>query len=155
LTSKETTNMYLAASDTGAQMLGSIGLGGLALVLASALALGTRDKSEHQFGKGLSLTIGLSAGVAFMGAGQVWDLPDDLVLTALEAAGVGTGKGPFGDVGMGAISIITVLTAYLVRLKPRSAGVLGIAMASVFTNAGGGWAMATTALADFAVGFVG
>jgi hypothetical protein len=154
LTSKDTTIMNLAASATSTQLLGSIGLGGLALVLALSLVLGTRERSEHQFGKGLSLTVGLAAGIAFMGAGQVWDLPDDLALTALDAAGVGSGAGPFGDVGMGAISILTVLVAYLVRLKPRSAGVLGIAMASVFTNAGGAWAMATKAVADFTTGLI-
>lgn len=144
----------LAAAGTGTRLLGSIGLGGLALILTTALILGTRKKSAHEFSKGLALAVGLFAGMAFMAAGQVWDVPADMVLSALQAAGVGRDDGPFGAVGMGAISILCVITAYLVKLKPRAAGVLGIAMASVFTNAGGMWAMATMAIADFAMGVI-
>jgi hypothetical protein len=146
--------VYLAAADTGTRLLGTIGLGGLALILTTALILGTRKKSEHTFSKGVALTVGTFAGMAFMGAGQVWDVPDDMVLTALDAAGVGHTTGPLGAVGMGAVSILCVLIAYLVKLKPRASGVLGIVMASVFTNAGGMWAMATRAVADFAMGII-
>lgn len=144
----------LAAAAIGTRMLGSIGLGGLALVLTTVLILGTRKKTAHEFSKGQAIACGLFAGMAFMGAGQVWDVPDDMVLTALSAAGVGRSDGPLGAVGMGAISILCVIAAYLVRLKPRAAGVLGLAMASVFTNAGGMWAMATKAVADFAMGVI-
>ena len=144
----------LAAAGTGTRMLGSIGLGGLALVLTVVLILGTRSKSEHTLSKGVALTVGLFAGMAFMGAGQVWDVPDDLVLTALSAAGVGAADGPLGAVGMGAISLVCLAIAFYVRLQPRAAGVLGIAMASVFTNAGGMWTMLAQAIADFAMGLI-
>lgn len=146
--------MYLAAADTGTRMLGSIGLGGLALILTVVLILGTRKKSKHTLPKAAALTVGLFAGVAFMGAGQVWDVPDDLVLTALGAAGVGSADGPLGQVGMGAISLVCLAFAYWVDLKPLTAGVLGITMASVFTNAGGAWTMISQAFADFAMGFI-
>ena len=145
--------MYLAA-DTSTRMIGSIGLGGLALILTATLILGTRKKTAHELSKGQAIVTGLFAGMAFMGAGQVWDVPDDLVLTALEAAGVGRADGPLGMVGMGAISILCIIIAGMVKLKPRAAGVLGIVMASVFTNAGGMWAMGTKAIADFAMGLI-
>lgn len=144
--------MYLAA--TGSQMLGSIGLGGAALVLITALILSTKSDAKHKASQAVAATLGIAAGMAFMGAGQIWDVPNDFVLTALGAAGVGAADGPAGEIGMGAISIVTVLVLYFVSLKPRAAGVLGVAMASIFTNAGGIWAMGSKAFADFIMGFL-
>lgn len=144
--------MYLAA--TGSQMLGSIGLGGAALLLVTALILTTKANARHRANQTVAMCLGIAAGMAFMGAGQVWDVPNDLVLTGLDAAGVGAANGPLGEVGMGAVSGLCVLIAWLSPLKPRTAGVLGIAMASIFTNAGGVWAMGSQAFADFIMGFL-
>lgn len=144
-----------ANAGTGTQLLGSIGLGGLALIGVTALILSTKQGSEHQASKGVALAIGLASGTVWIGAGQVWGLPGDLTLSALRAAGVDTGTGPFGDVGMGAIAICSVLVVYLLRLKPRTAGVLGVAMASVFATAGGGWTMVSKAIGDLAMQFAG
>lgn len=151
--------MFLAAPaaepGTGTQLLGSIGLGGLALIGVTALILSTKQGSAHQASKAVALTIGLASGTVWIGAGQIWGLPGDLTLSALHAAGVDTGTGPFGDVGMGAIAICSVLVVYLLRLTPRTAGVLGVAMATIFATAGGGWSMLTKAIADFAMQFAG
>lgn len=142
--------MYLAAA-AGTRMLGTIGLGGLAVALATALILGTRHGAKHTFRQGLALTVGLAAGTVWTGAGQIWGMPGDLTFTMLSAIGVGDGHGVLGNVGMGAIAIVCVLIAYLVTLKPRAAGVLGVVMASVFATAGGAWSMLSQSLAHFAM----
>lgn len=143
--------MNTLAAATGTQMLGTIGLGGLAVALATALILGTRHGSKHTFRQNLALTIGLAAGTVWTGAGQIWGMPGDLTFTMLSAIGVGDGHGVLGNVGMGAIAIVCVLIAYLVTLKPRAAGVLGVVMASVFATAGGAWSMLSQSLAHFAM----
>lgn len=145
--------MTTLAAGTGATILGGLGTGGVALVLTTALVLGTRTAAEKTFKKSVALFIGLAAGTVWMGAGQVWGMPDDLVLNALKSAGVGSGDGPLGDVEMTAIAVVLVLVAYLWKLKPRTAGVTGIIMATVFASAGGGWSMMSGAIGDFFVGF--
>ncbi|MFD3980777.1 hypothetical protein ACFWR6_19520 [Streptomyces griseus] len=130
-----------------------LGTGGVALVLTVALVLGTRKKgAETTFSKGLALTLGLAAGVVWAGAGIVWGMPNDVVLSALQALGVGRADGPLGNVQMPAIAWVLVLIAYLVRLKPRSAGVTGIIMASVFGFAGGAWGIVATSIGGFFLG---
>ncbi|MFF7021965.1 hypothetical protein ACFY97_13220 [Streptomyces klenkii] len=146
-------DITLAATSTGAEILGSLGTGGVAGVLTTALILGTRDKAEHRFSKVQAVTCGLVAGTALTAAGHVWGMPSDLTLGALHALHVGNGSGPLGDVEPGAVALVLVLIAYLVKLKPRTAGINGLAMATVFANAGGGWAMLATSVGEFAVGF--
>ncbi|MFF7365638.1 hypothetical protein [Streptomyces sp. NPDC008125] len=143
----------LAAASGSATFLGGLGTGGLALVLTVALILGTRKKGgETTFPKGLALTLGLAAGTVWMGAGIVWGMPDDMVTTALQAVGVGKVDGPLGNVQMRAIALVLVVVAYLVKLKPRAAGVTGIIMASVFSAAGGAWTIIATTVGEFFLG---
>ncbi|MFI2078483.1 hypothetical protein [Streptomyces triculaminicus] len=145
-------DITLAAAGTGAQVLGTLGTGGIALALATTLVLGTRDKSEHGLNKGQAVTCGLAAGTTFTAAGHIWEMPNDLTLGALHALKIGEGSGPLGDVQPGAVALVLVLIAYLVRLKPRAAGVNGLAMATVFANAGGGWAIVAAGIGDFFTG---
>ncbi|MET9414125.1 hypothetical protein ABZY03_08025 [Streptomyces klenkii] len=145
-------DITLAAASTGAEFLGGLGTGGLATVLTTALILGTRDKSAHTFSKGQAVTCGLAAGTVYTAAGHTWGVPDDLTLNALQALHVGTGTGPLGDIQPGAVALVLVIVAYLVKLKPRAAGVNGLVMATVFTHAGGPWAMLASGIGDFFVG---
>lgn len=141
------------AAGTGATFLGGLGTGGLALVLTVALVLGTRKKKAAvTFGRGLALFLGLAAGVVWAGAGQVWGMPNDVVLSALQSAGVGRSGGPLGNVGMPAIAAVLVLIAYMIKLEPRAAGVTGIVMATTFASAGGAWAIVATTVGGFFVG---
>ncbi|RDG37937.1 hypothetical protein [Streptomyces corynorhini] len=139
------------AADGGATFLGGLGTGGLALVLTVLLVLGTRSSSEHTFSKGMALFVGLAAGIVWAGAGQVWGMPNDLVLSGLASAGVGT-NGPLGTVGFPAIAIVLVVIVYMMKLKPRASGVTGVLMATVFAAAGGGWAMVAGTVGSFFVG---
>lgn len=141
------------AAGTGATFFGGLGTGGLALVLTVALVLGTRKKNaEVTYSKGLALFLGLAAGVVWAGAGQVWGMPDDVVLSALQSAGVGRANGPLGNVGMPAIALVLVLIAYMMKLKPRTAGVTGVIMATTFASAGGAWAIVASTVGGFFVG---
>lgn len=132
--------------------LGGLGTGGLALVLTAVLVLGTRSKSKATFKQSMALFIGLAAGTVWAGAGQVWGMPNDLILSGLKSAGVGGTGGPLGTVGMPAIALVLVAVAYMMTLKPRAAGVTGVVMATVFASAGGGWSMLATTIGGFFVG---
>jgi hypothetical protein len=134
--------MYIAASRSS-ELLGSLGAGGLALVLTTVLILGTRDGSKHTLKPAVACVIGLCAGTVWMSAGQLWGLPDDMVMGALTAI---TETKVMGDVGTGAIALVLVAVVYLVQLKARAAGVTGAVMASVFAIAGGGWAMVSSSI---------
>jgi len=138
------------AASSGAAALGTIGLGGLALILATWFWLGTRKKSKNGLSAQAALTLGLISGAVWMSAGQVWGVPDDLVLRAL---GSTQKTDALGDIGYGAISITMVIVAYCINFKPRAAGYIGIMMATVFTQTGGLWADITEALREMAVGF--
>lgn len=141
------------AAGTGAAILGGIGTGGIALVLFTALVLGTRSKgAKVTLKQGVALFLGLATGTVLVGAGTIGGLPDDLTKGAMDAAKIGTGGGPLGDVQPGAIAIVLVLIAYMVNLKPRTAGVTGIIMSTVFATAGGAWAMTAAAIGDFFLG---
>lgn len=141
--------MISIAASSGADLLGSLGAGGVAFVLTLVLILGTRPKSAHTLPKNVALVVGLAAGTAWMGAGQVWGMPNDLVLTGLSALGIGSGGGQFGEIGMGAIALGLAVIAYLVRLQSRTAGITGVVMASVFSLAGGAWAAAALTVGQF------
>lgn len=141
------------AAGTGATILGGLGTGGLAFALFTALILGTRSKgAKVTFKQGVALFLGLATGTVLIAAAGIWGLPDDLTRGAMDAAKIGSGGGPLGDVQPGAVAIVLVLVAYMVNLKPRTAGVTGLAMASVFATAGGAWAMIATSIGAFFLG---
>lgn len=140
----------LAAASTGGQILGSIGTAGVGAILAVWFVLGTRSGSKHPLKQGVALTMCLVAGTVWMATGQIWGIPNDLIaplITGLTDAKV------VGDVGLGAVSIILVLIAYLVSMPARLAGYLGLVMASTFSLAGGAWAMVTTSAAVAVTGW--
>ena len=142
--------MTLAAS-TGAAALGSIGLGGLALILATWFVLGTRKKASNKLEPKPALTLGLVAGVVWASAGQIWGVPNDLIARAV----MSTQKThELGNIGLGAISIVLVIVAYCVNFRPRAAGYVGLVMATTFSMTGGMWAALTRMIGDMATGYV-
>ncbi|MEV5138449.1 hypothetical protein AB0K71_05825 [Streptomyces syringium] len=137
------------AASTGANFIGGLGAGGTALVLTTILVQGTKkDGIRHGLNQNQAVTVGLADGTVLAGAGQVWGVPDDIVLGVLDAVGVGTSGGPLGTITMPAVALTLVAFVYIKKLKPRTAGVNGLIMASVFANAGGGWAMISRAIGD-------
>jgi hypothetical protein len=126
-------------------VLGAIGAGGLALILWTALILGTREQAEHTLSKKAAIFCGVFAGTAAMGAGQIWGLPDDLILGILTAI---TGNRAMADVGTGAICVTILVVAYLLPMKARAAGVLGLFLASALAVAGGAWAQVSGSVGD-------
>lgn len=147
--------MITLAAGTSGNILGGFGAGGLALVLTTILILGTKDSSEHPLPKNAALIIGLMAGVCYLAAGQLWGIPDDLIVSTLRGFGVGSGGGIFGDVTEPAVSLTLVAIAWFVKLKARSAGILGIGMASVFSVSGGLWAMIAMQVGEAMARFAG
>jgi hypothetical protein len=142
--------MTTLAASTGGQILGSIGTAGVGLILAIWFVLGTRAKSRHPLKQGPALTMCLVAGTVWMASGQIWGIPNDLIQPLLTGL---IGSKMMGDVGMGAAAIALVLIAYLVEMKARYAGYLGLVMASTFSLAGGAWAMVTTSAAVAVTGW--
>ncbi|GAA4687975.1 hypothetical protein [Streptomyces youssoufiensis] len=139
----------ILAAEAGNHALGGLGSGGTALVLGGVLVAGTRSKgTRHALSQNGALAVGLAAGTAAAAAGQLWGVPEDLTLSVLDSAGVGTRDGVFGDVGMPAIALGSVVIVYILNLKARTAGVLGVGMATVFASAGGVWAQISTALGE-------
>lgn len=142
--------MTLAASP-GAAALGSIGLGGLALILAVWFWLGTRKKAKNPLSSNPALSLGLIAGTVWMSAGQIWGVPNDLVARAV----LSTQKThELGNIGLGAITIVLVIVAYCINFRPRAAGYVGIIMATTFSLTGGLWAAITHMISDLATGYV-
>ncbi|MFE6903808.1 hypothetical protein ACFVFJ_44505 [Streptomyces sp. NPDC057717] len=138
--------MNLAAS-TGAAAIGSIGAGGAALILATWFWFGTRKKAKNGLGATPALSLGLIAGTVWMGAGQIWGVPDDLISRVLSST---QKTEALGTVGYGAISIVLVIVAYCLSFRPRAMGYLGIIMATTFSLTGGIWATVTATIADVA-----
>lgn len=136
--------MNLAAG-ASSEVLGTIGAGGLALILWTALILGTREQAEHTLSKKAAIFCGVFAGTAAMGAGQIWGLPDDLIIGILTAL---TDNRAMADVGTGAICVTILVIAYLLPMKSRSAGVLGLFLASALAVAGGAWSQVSGSIGD-------
>ncbi|MEV0778882.1 hypothetical protein [Streptomyces sp. NPDC050428] len=135
--------------------LGGLGTGGLALVLTVLLVLGTKQKgveAERRLSKMQALVVGLAAGTVWTAAGQVWGMPNAFVLDALSALGVGKTNSPLGDVQMPAVAVVLAIIVYIIKLDPRTSGVTGVIMASVFASAGGGWTMVSGWVGDFFLG---
>jgi hypothetical protein len=136
--------MNLAAG-ASSDVLGTIGAGGLALILWTALILGTREQAEHTLSKKAAIFCGVFAGTAAMGAGQIWGLPDDLILGILTAL---TDNRAMADVGTGAVCVTILVIAYLLPMKSRAAGVLGLFLASALAVAGGAWSQVSGSIGD-------
>lgn len=136
--------MNLAAG-LSSDVTGTIGAGGMALILFTALILGTREKAEHTLSKKGSIFCGVFASTAAMGAGQIWGLPNDMALGILTAI---TGNRAMADVGTGAICVTLLVIAYLLPMKARAAGVLGLFLAAAMSVAGGAWSQVSGSIGD-------
>lgn len=140
----------------GGKILGSIGAGGIALVLTLILWVGIRDpkggggggpKGEGGGGKKSRIRkrltsdqaqwTGVAAGTFYMVAGSIWVVGENL---SDAFASVFTGGG-FGTAGMGAVSLLLAALMYFRELSPGKAAVTGIVAAGVWAQAGGIWGL--------------
>lgn len=137
---------------TDGELLGHIGTGGIALVAVVIVILGTRKAAKHGFPPLAALIAGYLCGSILMGAGGIWAAPADLLAQGLYHLGIGTGSGPLGDVGMGAVALICTAAFYFVALKSKSAALMGVILSIVYTAAGGGWGIVATTVSEFTGG---
>lgn len=140
----------------GGKILGSVGAGGIAIVLTLILWTGIRDpkggggggpKGEGGGGKksrirkrltsDQALWVGMTAGTFYMVAGSIWVIGKNL---SDAFASVFTGGG-FGTAGLGAVSLILACLMYFRELSPGKAAITGIIAAGVWAQAGGIWGL--------------
>lgn len=153
------TSAPAAVGIEGGKILGSVGAGGIALVLTLILWTGIRDpkggggagpRAEGAGGGGgkksrirKRLTsdqaqwVGVAAGTFYMVAGSIWVVGKNL---SDAFASVFTGGG-FGTAGMGAVSLLLASIMYFRELSPGKAAVTGIIAAGVWAQAGGIWGL--------------
>ncbi|MCL6733313.1 hypothetical protein [Streptomyces neyagawaensis] len=135
--------MYSAAPSTSGAVFGALGSGGIALALTALLVLGVMGKGKVKFQtRGATVTAFL-AGTAYIAAGKIWANPGKVTEQGLTGLGVGTGNGPFGDVGIGAIALILLIVLIAAPLTPFGAAVTAMIASFVWPAAGDGsiWAM--------------
>jgi len=141
----------------GGKILGSIGAGGIALVLTLILWIGIRDPKgggggapkgdgggggkKSRIRKRLTSDqaqwTGVAAGTFYMVAGSIWVVGENL---SDAFASVFTGGG-FGTAGMGAVSLLLASVMYFRELAPGKAAITGIIAAGVWAQAGGIWGL--------------
>ncbi|MDF2710663.1 MAG: hypothetical protein K0R62_6315 [Nonomuraea muscovyensis] len=134
--------MHFAAPDSAGAVFGVLGSGGIALCLTALLVFGVKGKGKVKFGVGGSLTTAFLAGTAYVTAGQIWSNPGKVTEQGLTGLGVGTGNGPFGDVGIGAVALLLLIIMLAAPLSTVTAAVVGMVAAFVWPAAGDGsvWA---------------
>jgi hypothetical protein len=146
--------LHLAAATTGTatlssgHVLGSLGTGGIALVLTALLILGVRNKSKHKMSHEHAGIIGFIAGTLYLAAGQLWSAAGSL--TDSLASTVTGPDGPLGNVGLGAVALVLFLWWWLGHPRPGKAALLGIASGSLFAAAGGIWGIASAMILTIA-----
>jgi hypothetical protein len=140
----------------GGKILGSVGAGGIALVLTLILWTGIRDpkgsggggpKGDGGGGKKSRIRkrltsdqaqwVGVAAGTFYMVAGSIWVVGKNL---SDAFASVFTGGG-FGTAGLGAVSLLLACLMYFRELSPGKAALTGIIAAGVWAQAGGIWGL--------------
>ncbi|GAB3115798.1 hypothetical protein GCM10027160_23700 [Streptomyces calidiresistens] len=121
------------------EWVGHLGAAGTAFALTFILFIGTRKNADHQIKPIVALFLGFLTSNSLAAAGGAWALPSDLIHQGLAAAGLGSGLGPFGDVGMGSLAIVCIATAWFTRLSSRAAAWLGLVAGVIFVAAGGIW----------------
>lgn len=133
--------MYLAQADGAA--FGALGAGGLALALTVLLVLGVRGQGRVRLRENPAMICGFIAGTAFSAAGAIWSNPERIVGQGLTGLGVGNGDGPFGNVGIGAVSLLLLILMLCWKLNPLRGAVLGLVAAVVWPLAGAStvWAL--------------
>lgn len=125
--------------------LGTLYTGGSALIVTAVLILGVRGKGEFKFSRLQAAAVGLLAGVLYGATGRLQSAEAGIAPNVQHTLS----RGPFGDVGMGAVAIVIVVIIYGTALKPRYTALLGIVAASVFAAAGGVWSMFSDSIAGF------
>ncbi|MEV1020690.1 hypothetical protein [Streptomyces sp. NPDC050264] len=136
--------MYLAADTSGA-VFGVLGSGGIALCLTVLLIFGIVG-GRLTFRQNGAAVCAFIAGTTYVSAGKIWANPGKVVEQGLTGLGVGAGSGPFGDVGIGAVSLLLaiILVACPAKwLPPGRAAIVAMIAAFVWPAAGDGsiWAM--------------
>ncbi|WP_020116801.1 hypothetical protein [Streptomyces canus] len=142
----------------GGKILGSVGAGGIALVLTLILWTGIRDPKggggagpaaaggggggkKSRIRKRLTSDqaqwVGVAAGTFYMVAGSIWVVGRNL---SDAFASVFTGGG-FGTAGLGAVSLLLACLMYFRELSPGKAALTGIIAAGVWAQAGGIWGL--------------
>lgn len=127
--------MYLAASANGAAF-GALGAGGVALALTVFLIFGVKGQGKVKLKENPALICAFIAGTAFSAAGQIWVNPGRITRQGLTGLGVGTGSGPFGNVGMGAVALILLALMLCWKLNPLRGAILGLIASIVWPLAG-------------------
>ncbi|MGW6459102.1 hypothetical protein ACWF94_24800 [Streptomyces sp. NPDC055078] len=133
----------VAAPATGGALFGAVGAGGLALALTVLLVLGVKGKGRVKLKDNPALIVAFLAGTAFSAAGQIWANPQKIVGQGLTGLGVGTGNGPFGNVGLGAVALILLIVMLCAPMTPAVGATLGLIAAFVWPAVGAGtiWAV--------------
>jgi hypothetical protein len=133
--------VYLAAPE-GA-VFGALGAGGLAFALALFLALGVRGEGRVRLKDNPAMICGFVASTAFSAAGSIWSNPERITSQGLTGLGVGSGSGPFGNVGIGAVALVLLILMTCWRLTPLRGAILGLIAGIVWPAAGDGtlWAI--------------
>lgn len=126
--------MYLAAADGAA--LGALGAGGMALAMTVLLVLGVKGKGKVKLKDNPAMICGFVASTAFAAAGAIWTRPEQITSQGLTGLGVGTGHGPFGNVGLGAVSLILLIVMMCWELTPLRGAILGLLAGIVWPAAG-------------------
>ena len=134
--------MYFAAPSSTGAIFGALGSGGIALCLTALLVLGVMGKGKIKFAVRGSLVTAFLAGTAYVAAGKLWANPGKITEQGLTGLGVGTGNGPFGDVGIGAVALLLLIIMLAAPLNPVSAAVVAMIASFVWPAAGDGsvWA---------------
>jgi len=134
--------MYVAAPDSGGAVLGVLGSGGLALCLTALLVFGVIGKGKVSFSTGQAGAVAFLAGTAFTAAGKIWDDAEQVVQQGWTGLGVG-GNGPFGEIGIGAASLLLLIIMLTAPLNPVRAAVVSMIAAFTWPATGDGtiWAV--------------
>lgn len=135
--------MYLAAPNSGSAVLGFLGSGGLALVLTAALVFGVIGKGRIRLTTGKAGLVAFLAGTAYTAAGKIWAHAEQVVQQGWTGLGVGSGDGPFGEVGIGAACTLLLILMLMAPLNPVRASALCLIAAFTWPSAGDGaiWAV--------------
>lgn len=124
-----------AANADGAA-LGALGAGGLALAASLFLILGVMGEGKVTLTNNPAMITAFVAGTSFKTAGEIWAHPERLTEQGLTGFGVGTGSGPFGDVGVGAVCLVLLILMLCWKLTPVRGATLGMIAAFVWPTAG-------------------
>lgn len=126
----------LAATSTNGAIFGGLGAGGLALALTVLLVLGVKGKGRVSLKDNPAMVVGFLSSTAFHAAGQVWSHPERITAQGLTGLGVGSGGGPFGNVGIGAVALIILIVMLCAPLSPAFGAGLGLIAGFVWPAAG-------------------